>query len=165
MYHMNSPEESKKGFTLIELLVVIAIIGLLSSVVLASLNAARVKAKDAAVRSEVRQLVTLMALDYSETGTYSNLESGGWRFAPADCNSGFSGNYATNAKNICVAILSNTDRLLTANASDPSGKFSIMAGLPGKGTYFCSGSSGASSDVEPYPNGAGWGNAGCWANP
>ena len=35
----------KRGFTLIELLVVIAIIGILSSVVLASFNSAREKAK------------------------------------------------------------------------------------------------------------------------
>ncbi len=48
-----SSREDMKGFTLIELLVVIAIIGILSSVVLASLNTARNKGADTAVKSNL----------------------------------------------------------------------------------------------------------------
>jgi prepilin-type N-terminal cleavage/methylation domain-containing protein len=50
--------QTQKGFTLIELLVVIAIIGLLSSVVLASLNSARVRARDAERITNLEQVRT-----------------------------------------------------------------------------------------------------------
>jgi prepilin-type N-terminal cleavage/methylation domain-containing protein len=58
------------GFTLIELLVVIAIIGLLSSIVLASLNTARSKARDAERLSEMEQLRTAIEMYYSANGYY-----------------------------------------------------------------------------------------------
>lgn len=51
-------DNKNKGFTLIELLVVIAIIGLLSSVVLASLSTARQKARVAATVSTFKNLET-----------------------------------------------------------------------------------------------------------
>ena len=55
---------SKKGFTLIELLVVIAIIGVLSSIVLASLNQSRTRATDSAIKSNISGLRAAMELYY-----------------------------------------------------------------------------------------------------
>ncbi len=60
----------KAGFTLIELLVVIAIIGILSSVVLASLNSARQKGRDAKRISDVKQLQLALELSYDANGQY-----------------------------------------------------------------------------------------------
>ena len=63
----------KRGFTLIELLVVIAIIGILASVVLASLNTARDKGEDAAAKSNLNNMRAQAELYYDDTDSYSGV--------------------------------------------------------------------------------------------
>src|SRR3989344_5698152 len=63
-----TPMRPSHGFTLIELLVVIAIIGILSSVVLASLNTARRV-------SDLESIRTALELYYSSNNAYPNTSS------------------------------------------------------------------------------------------
>lgn len=63
-------QKKNKGFTLIELLVVIAIIGILSSVVLASLNTARQKSRDAKRIADVKQLQLALELYFDANRAY-----------------------------------------------------------------------------------------------
>lgn len=58
-----------KGFTLIELLVVIAIIGVLSSIVLVSLNTARGKGANAAIRQNMNALRAQAEVYYDSSPT------------------------------------------------------------------------------------------------
>lgn len=65
----------QQGFTLIELLVVISIIGLLSSVVLASLDSARTKARDAKRIADFENVQLALQLYLHENGTVPNHNS------------------------------------------------------------------------------------------
>ncbi len=61
---------SKKGFTLVELLVVVSIIGLLSSIVVSSLNTARAKGRDAVRMSTLHQVRTAVEAYFNDNGFY-----------------------------------------------------------------------------------------------
>ncbi|MEN9621938.1 MAG: hypothetical protein RLZZ67_372 [Candidatus Parcubacteria bacterium] len=78
--------KSTKGFTLIELLVVISIIALLSSVVLSSLQSARIKGADSAVKSSLKQLYAQGELYRNDNGGYGSGTAGGTDVA--NCTSG-----------------------------------------------------------------------------
>lgn len=62
--------KAQRAFTLIELLVVIAIIGILSSVVLASLNDAREKSRDAKRVADIRQIQLALELFFDSNVSY-----------------------------------------------------------------------------------------------
>lgn len=67
---------SRKGFTLIELLVVIAIIGLLASVILASLKEARERASYSKLASEMHSVQNALELYRSDNSNYPTAVSG-----------------------------------------------------------------------------------------
>ena len=71
-------DNRSRGFTLIELLVVIAIIGILSAVVLASLNTARSKGSDAAIRGNLDSVRNEAEMDYNTNDGYvvTNITNG-----------------------------------------------------------------------------------------
>jgi prepilin-type N-terminal cleavage/methylation domain-containing protein len=75
--------KKQRGFTLIELLVVIAIIGILSAVVLASLNTARSKGNDVAVKADLSNIRTQAEIRYGLNGNSYNT---GLAIASADCS-------------------------------------------------------------------------------
>ncbi len=72
-------KNTKRGFTLIEILVVIAIIGLLSSVVLASLATSRAKARDAKRIADLDEVKKALELYYDSNGGYPGT-SAGWPY-------------------------------------------------------------------------------------
>jgi type II secretion system protein G len=81
---------SNKAFTLIELLVVIAIIGILSTVVLVSLNSARIKARDAKRLADFKQIQNALEMYYNDNNHYpvqqvaSGGRLGGWENLESD---------------------------------------------------------------------------------
>jgi general secretion pathway protein G len=88
-----------QGFTLIELLVVISIIAALSSVVLASLNTARIKARDVRRFQDIAQIKNALELYRNDNGAYPL--SGG-AYAP---NGAWTNSNDTSWNNLATALL------------------------------------------------------------
>lgn len=126
----------KRGFTLIELLVVISIIGILSAVVLSSLNTARGRARDAARLSDMHQIQTALELYFNNHNTYPNsnfLGCGGWESTGAD---------ATN-DNFVAGLVS--DGVLPKGVKDPN---PALEGACGNYAYYYYGAGQGGCDAS-----------------
>lgn len=124
----------QKGFTLIELLVVIAIIGILSSVVLASLNSARGKGSDAAAKSGLSNLQAQAAIYYDSAGAQSYDTA-----SSTTCTSSTGLFTDTQTKTIISNVTSNAQSI-TCNSSKTTYAVSVV--LKGAGTSWCVDSNG-----------------------
>jgi general secretion pathway protein G len=80
----------KRGFTLIELLVVVSLIGILATLVLANLNAARQRGRDAQRKSDLRNIQTALRLYYNDYDKF-----------PANMSSNIAG-CGTGGASLCI---------------------------------------------------------------
>ena len=143
-----------RGFTLIELLVVIAIIGILSAVVLASLNTARSKGSDAGIKADLNA-VGIQAMLYlsDNSNSYGAFNNGSG--APATCPTSGSGSVfhdATIKKAIAAALVNSGSGGVTACFSTATA-YAVAVSRPAAvaaqtSTYWCVDSTGVHCGVN-----------------
>jgi prepilin-type N-terminal cleavage/methylation domain-containing protein len=137
------PRRGHRAFTLIELLVVIAIIGILSSVVLASLNTARTKGNDAAIKSNLDTIRTQAELYYdNNTNTY------GSAFTTATCpTSGTTMFYADTTIRQAIASAESANGASVVTCGATTSAYAVSSPLSTSGQYWCVDSTGASKQT------------------
>ena len=141
---MNIKRTAQRGFTLIELLVVIAIIGLLSSVIIASLNSARSKGSDASIKSNLETIRTQAELVYDNSSqSYASMCTD--TTIAAALTSAASNTGSTVVSNVATAGTATT---VVCHPAANGSAYAVEAPLKAtSGHYWCIDSTGASKDT------------------
>ena len=144
--------KNKKGFTLIELLVVVAIIGILASIILASLNSARKKGRDARRIADIKEIQLALELYFDAYRDYpTTLSSLAPNYIPVVPKDPLGATYAyercTGGGNIIyhlgASLEESTNPALSSDLDNPpsgcsggwaNDNFPCIAG-PGQGSY------------------------------
>jgi type II secretory pathway pseudopilin PulG len=162
---------------------VIAIIGILSSIVLVNLAAARKNAKDAAIMAEANsmmkaiqtQVETSSAPNYvpysshwipntNNCNFFSNLPGGA--SLTATCNKVLE-DIGTTGFKVAAPYESNYKLFCFYHSDGITSKFTVMAALPGAQKFYCIGSNGHSSksmNLDGSGCGAAWTCPGCYSD-
>jgi prepilin-type N-terminal cleavage/methylation domain-containing protein len=133
-----------KGFTLIELLVVIAIIGILSSVVLASLNVARGRGADAKVKAQIASVRSASELFSDTNGGYNGVAGD----VASDCTTADSMFQDVDSGMIQYTNLLNYPSPTTLRCSSTADTFMVSASLRDAGEFWCVDASGSSKQIS-----------------
>lgn len=146
---MNAFNIVKRGFTLIELLVVIAIIGILSSVVLGSLNSARGKGVDAAAKSNLNNIRAQAELIYDSATPNS--------YATVCSNANVMKGISAAAVAEGLTWASTANNAITVSCTNSSGAWAVWVNLAKGSTptnYWCVDSTGTSIQKTLAPTAA-----------